>query len=143
MAAGALPRRAAGPRWPVHGLAVALLAAVLFAWAGLVALVVRAADLPPKAAGTMVAVFPPGFDEADALAAVVRADGLPVRTTWLGNVWVVHGPAPGFAGRVREEGAWLALAAVPFEPGLLGGCPFVPHVGPGEGSGLPIPYAPR
>ena len=96
-----------------------------------------------EAAGTMVTVFPPGFDEADALAAVVRADGLPVRTTWLGNVWVVHGPAPGFAGRVREEGAWLALAAVPFEPGLLGGCPFVPHLGPGEGSGLPAPYAPR
>ena len=61
MAAGALPR-AAGPRWPAHGLAVALLAAVLLAWAGLVALVVRAADLPPEAAGTMVAVFPPGFD---------------------------------------------------------------------------------
>jgi hypothetical protein len=105
---------------------------------------VRAADLPPEAGGTMVAVFPPGFDGADALAAVARADGLPVRTTWLGNVWVVHGPEPGFAGRLREAGAWLAVAAVPFEPGLLGGCPFVPHLGPpGEGSGLAIPYAPR
>ena len=116
-------------RGPTHGLAAALLAAVLLAWAGFAALAVRAAALPPEAAGTMVAVFSPTVSEAEVLTAVARADGLPVRPTWVRNAWVVHGPTPGFAGRLGAAGAWAALASMPFEPsGVLGGCPFVPRL---------------
>ena len=113
-----------------HRLAAGLLAAVVLAWVGVVALAVRDAALPPEARGSVVAVFPPTLSGAEVLATVARADGRPVRTTWLPNAWIVHGPAPGFAGRLEAAGAWGAFASVPFEPGggALGGCPFVPRL---------------
>ncbi|MGF1529225.1 MAG: hypothetical protein ACFCBW_20950 [Candidatus Competibacterales bacterium] len=90
----------------VHGLALALTLAVLVAWGGLVALALTQAALPPEAKGRAMAVFPVGWSKAATLAAILDAGGGVVEHTGPGNVWIVASPAPGFAQRLRQEGAW-------------------------------------
>jgi hypothetical protein len=104
-----------------HRLALGLLAAVLLIWAAAMALALRGAALGEEAEGIMLAVFPPGTRGAAVLGAVAAADGTLIRSTGLGFVWVVHGPAPGFVGRLRQHGALVAYGEVPFAPSL-GGC---------------------
>lgn len=105
-----------------HRLAAALFGGVLVVWLGLIALVLRAAALPPEAAGTVLAVFPPGIAEEDAFRAIVWAGGNPVRRVDLPGTWVVNDEAPGFAGRLDEAGAILVLGELPLGlgPGLAG-----------------------
>lgn len=79
--------------------------------------VLAAADLPGTAQGTLAAVFPPGTDQATAMAAVVAADGLVVRGGGWGSVLVVHSDEPGFAKRLRHAGAWLVV-----DPRSAAGC---------------------
>jgi hypothetical protein len=76
-----------------------------------------AADLPGRSQGTLAAVFAPGTDQAAALAAVVEAEGLVVRTGGWGAVLVAHSDKPGFAERLRRAGAWLVV-----DPRSAAGC---------------------
>jgi hypothetical protein len=106
-----------------HGLALLLAGAVVAAWAGLMTLSLAQARLPAEAKGLVLvlAAFPPGMPDSEAFAAVVRAGGEPVRTTWLGFVWVARGGEKGFVGRLMEAGAIAAFSELPAGPGL-GGC---------------------
>jgi hypothetical protein len=104
-----------------HGLALVLAGTVVAVWAGLMTLSLAQARLPADAAGLVLAAFPPGMPDSEAFAAVVRAGGEPVRTTWLGFVWVARGGEKGFVGRLLEAGAIAAFSELPAGPGL-GGC---------------------
>ena len=108
-----------------HRLALLLAGAVVAAWAGVMALSLGQASLPPETAGLVLVAFPPGTSEADAFASMVRAGGEPVRRTSLGFVWVAHGSASGFVGRLGHEGALAAFGELSFVP-VLGGCGAVP-----------------
>lgn len=103
-----------------HGLALWLAAAVLAASLIAMMAAVRAAALPPEASGKMLVVFQPGIAEDEIFARVVQAGGAPVRQTWLPFVWVVAADAPGFAGRIKAEGALGAYGELPFSPQLAG-----------------------
>lgn len=103
-----------------HWLAALLAVGVLVAWLGAMALAVRDAALPPEASGTVLAVFPSSLGERDALAAVTRAGGRPIRTTWIPGIWVVTDDEPGFAARLAAEGAIGVYGDVPIGPQLAG-----------------------
>lgn len=79
--------------------------------------VFAAADLPGEASGTLAAVFAPGTDRAEALAAVAEADGLVVRAGGWGSVLVARSEQAGFAARLRHAGAWLVV-----DPRSAAGC---------------------
>ncbi len=58
-------------------------------------------------------------------AAITRAGGRPIRTTWLDFVWIATSPSQGFAGRMRSEGAIGTYRETPFSPQLAGCFAFV------------------
>jgi hypothetical protein len=115
---------AAAPASSGHKLALILAGAVLAGWAGLMALSLRQAQLPPEARGLVLAAFRPGTPSDEAFTAVLRAGGEPVRPTWLGFVWVARGDESGFVGRLKDEGALAAFDEFPVGP-ALGGCAVV------------------
>jgi hypothetical protein len=106
---------------PIHRLAFALAAATFLFWAVAMGLSLRAAALPDDASGMIVAVFAPGTEAPEAFARVLAAGGTPVRPTDPGLGLVAFAEAPGFAGRLREQGALLVLGDFPFGP-VLAGC---------------------
>jgi hypothetical protein len=106
---------------PGHSFAVVLAGAVLAVWLAVMAVALRDAALPDATDGMVLAVFPPGTSEHDAFAAMVRAGGQPLRNTGLGFAWVAWGPAVGFVGRLKAEGAWAAFGELPVGP-VLAGC---------------------
>ena len=69
-----------------------------------------ALHLPPQT-GEMGLVFPPWTDQGEAIAAIIAAGGRVVDAGRLPNVMIAYGSDPGFAARVRAEGAWLVAAA--------------------------------
>jgi hypothetical protein len=99
-----------------RGLA-ALLAAGLAAWAAFAAIVVADNQVPDAASGTVVAVFAPGHAGARALAALDAAGGRLLDGGADGLVVVVRSDVSGFAGRLRDAGAWGV-----FRPGGPVGC---------------------
>ncbi|PWC31423.1 hypothetical protein [Azospirillum sp. TSO35-2] len=120
------PSSAPLPASPIsHGLAAALFAGVLAVWMALMGLSLQRAALPESTDGMMLAVFRPGTSDAEALGAMVRAGGEPVRSTWLGFAWVARGLEPGFVGRLKAEGALAAFGELPVGP-TLGGCTATP-----------------
>jgi hypothetical protein len=108
----------------VHLLAALLGGLVLLGWAAALALVLASAGAREDRSGELMAVFPRGTAEAEALARVARAGGVVMRGTWLPNVWQVFGAEPRFAGALRAQGAVLVLPPLPFEGFAMGGCSF-------------------
>jgi hypothetical protein len=108
----------------VHVLTLALLGGILVLWAAGLVATLAAAGSSDQRSGALIAVFPRGTDESEALARVARAEGAIVRGSWLANVWHVYGEQPRFAGALREQGAVWVLPTLSF--GLLGagGCGF-------------------
>ena len=109
-----------------HRLPLVLLATTLVCWVGLMALVIRDAMLSDATSGTVVAVFPPDRATHENYTGILRAEGLIVQNTWFDNIWVVRSERAGFVGRLKEQGAWTALAADTFQPVVLGGCFLAP-----------------
>jgi hypothetical protein len=106
--------------WPGHRLALGLALAVLVLWFAVRAITVRLAALPASASGPMLVAFEPGTSEDRIFGNIIAAGARPVRSTWLGFVWVVAGDAPGLAGRLAERGALGAYTELPFSPTLAG-----------------------
>lgn len=115
-----LPAPPAWQRW----LAPLLLVMALGFWVGFVALVLWHAALSDDASGTVVVVYPRALDDAEQFLAVLDAGGRLVQTTWLDNIWVVHGDEPGFVARLKHSGATAAFSYQPFQPVMAGGCFF-------------------
>ena len=103
-----------------HRLAAYLGLGTLVVFALAMALTLRAAALPDRASGKMLAVFSARFDEDRAFAAIVAAGGKPVRPVVSGFVWVVASDQPGFAGRLKRQGALGAYRKMPLAPQLAG-----------------------
>lgn len=66
--------------------------------------------LPPDQ-GELGVVFPPWTSEAEAVSAIVEAGGALAGGTRVSNIIVAVASDPGFAQRVRDNGAWLTTAA--------------------------------
>lgn len=73
-----------------------------------------ATDLPAAQGGRVAVVFEPGTDESIVFTSIIVAGGLPIRSGLGGSVMLAEGPKNGFAGRLRETGAWLVLDARAF-----------------------------
>lgn len=58
-------------------------------------------------AGVVAALFSPAMDRAGMLRAVIMAGGAPVQQGGFGAVIVAASDVPGFAKRLRAQGAWL------------------------------------
>lgn len=117
------PSRSAGleaPR-PSRSRGAGAVLAILLLLAGSTLPVFAAADLPGESSGTLAAVFAPGTDRAEALAAVAAADGLVVRAGGWGSVLVARSEEAGFAARLRRAGAWLVV-----DPRSAAGCLIAP-----------------
>lgn len=99
------------------GLAVAsVLAAIV-----LLVPVLRTASLPDTATGPMIVAFGPSTSFDEAFAAILEADGLPVRRTGFGNIWIVQAPQAGFVASVKETGAVGVYRDLPIGI-VLAGC---------------------
>ena len=108
-------------RFRPHLLAVLTALVVLMLWMAGMLLAMRDAALPGGASGTVMAVFPPRAAQDDILAAVVKADGRPVRVLWPSNVWIVNGDAENFVSRLKTAGAIAVYGELPVGP-VLAGC---------------------
>ena len=117
--------RTADRRSP-HGLAAIVLLGLSAGAALLTAGLVVAADPPGAASGGLTVLFPAGTGEAEALTAVALSDGVVRRRAPAGPIWYVSSDLPGFADRLRQNGALLVLPALPFPSLSLDGCSYLP-----------------
>ena len=102
-------------------LTAGLFALILVSWIVIIIPVLSAASLDDEATGLMLVVFTPETSDHDNFTRIVNAGGLPVRTTFLENVWVVSGSERGFVGRVKHAGAIGAYRDLPIGI-VLAGC---------------------
>jgi|SRR5215470_15915431 len=88
---------------------------VVLAWAPVFFVHVRNMSVADSATGIVVVVFPPTTSAPELFRGIAAADGAlvePVR--WMPRTWIVQSKDAGFAGRLRERGAWGV-----FSPELL------------------------
>ena len=88
---------------------------VVLTWAPVFFVHVRNMSVADSATGALLVVFPPTTGTLDLLRSIAAADGAlvePVR--WVPRAWIVQSKDAGFAGRLRERGAWGV-----FSPELL------------------------
>jgi len=107
-------------RWPGHGTAGALFAAIMFVWLAGFALFMHLGRVSPEQSGTVLAVFPPSMTEDQVFGSIIQAGGRPIRATWMPGTWVAYGDKAGFAGRLEAQGAIGAYSSTPFLPQLAG-----------------------
>jgi hypothetical protein len=107
-------------RWPGHGTAGALFAAVMLVWLAGFALFMHLGRVGPEQSGTVLAVFPPSMTENQVFGNIILAGGRPIRPTWMPGTWVTYGDKAGFAGRLEAQGAIGAYSSTPFLPQLAG-----------------------
>lgn len=108
-------------RFPAeHRLALGISTAVLTVWLLGMVVALRALAPPAAASGRLLAIFPPSVTETQALQAIAMAGGRTFGQTWFRLGWAVLGEQPGFAGRLRDQGAWV-LTDLPLVP-VLAGC---------------------
>ncbi|MGB5080445.1 MAG: hypothetical protein WBO23_06855 [Burkholderiales bacterium] len=91
-----------GRKW---ALACLLLLAVT--WMPVFGVHLYRTSLADRATGTVVVVFPPMLGSRELFRSVSEASGSLVRPVrWFPRMWVASSAEPGFAGRLRERGAW-------------------------------------
>lgn len=110
----------------VHGMAALILIGLSLAAALLTGGLLIMADQPGAATGDLVVVFPAGTSETSALTATAESDGVVRRRAALGPIWYVSSDVPGFADRLRRNGATLVLPGLPFPSLSIGGCSYLP-----------------
>jgi len=80
---------------------------VLLTWIPVLAIHLRNMSVADPGAGTLVVVFPPTRSTRDVFRGIADAKGAPVRPVrWAPSAWIVQSAETGFAGRLREQGAW-------------------------------------
>ena len=73
--------------------------------------------------GTVVVVFSPTLGATELFEQIILADGSFVNpVSWWRNAWIVHSSEPGFAGRLRAQGAWGAFSTDLLRPEALLSC---------------------
>jgi len=121
-------------RLGLHWIALGFLGAVLLVWAAIFGLTLRRAALPDEATGKVVAIYPFGWSKEQSTAAAFATEARLVRETWLPNAIELSSDDPGFAERLRTNGAIGVYRAQPFDVFTLAGCtgmlPALPRSGP-------------
>jgi len=80
---------------------------VVLTWTPVLALHLRNMSVADPGTGTLIAVFPPTSSTRDVFKSIADAKGAPVGpVSWLPRTWIVQSAEAGFAGRLRERGAW-------------------------------------
>jgi len=80
---------------------------VVLTWVPVLGIHLRNMSVADSGTGTLIAVFPPTSSTRDLLRSIAQADGLPVQPVrWMPGTWIVESGESGFAGRLRERGAW-------------------------------------
>ena len=95
-----LPTRLSPGAWM---LACVLLVAVT--WTPILVYHIRNMTTADSAAGTLLVVFPPTSGRRDVFRSIEAAQGSPLKPVVPGT-WIVQSPDAGFAGRLKEQGAW-------------------------------------
>lgn len=118
-----------------HWIALGFAGAVLLVWAALFGVTLQRAALPAEATGKVVAVYPFGWSNEQSVAAALGGtEARLVRDTWLPNAIELSSDDPGFAARLRAQGAIAVYRAQPFDVFMLAGCtgmpPLLPRSGP-------------
>ncbi|MEM6381250.1 MAG: hypothetical protein AAF739_01130 [Pseudomonadota bacterium] len=70
--------------------------------------------------GLVLAVFPPMTSEATIMRSIALADGTYVRASLPASIIIAHSSHPGFADRLKSNGAWLTYSEAPFGDQLAG-----------------------
>jgi hypothetical protein len=84
-----------------------LVVLVLITWAPVLGIHLYRTSLADAATGTVVVVFPPASGSRELFRSVGGAGGsLVAPVPWFPRMWVARSLEPGFAGRLRERGAW-------------------------------------
>lgn len=100
----AVPARKGLSRRAWIGGCVAL---VVLTWTPVLAIHLRNMSAADPATGTIVVVFPPTVSTRDLFRSIAEARGAPVGpVSGLPRTWIVQSAESGFAGRLRERGAW-------------------------------------
>jgi len=105
-----------------HRFAAKLFGWILAIWLLAMVLLFKAAALPPEASGTVIVLFPPGTESAQAVGASAAAGAKLVSASWFDNVLVVSDETPGLARRLKERGALEAFNNVRFGGFSFAGC---------------------
>jgi len=125
-------RRRLSPRAWV--LACVLLVALT--WTPVLVNHLRNMTISDGTAGTLLVVFPPTSSTREVFRSIEAARGAPLKPVgWLPGTWIVQSPDSGFAGRLRERGAWQV-----YSPNVLSmrqvlscsGMVAPPSTGPGD-----------
>ena len=93
----------------------ACLILVVLTWTPVLALHLRNMSVADPGTGTLIVVFPPTVSTRDLFRSIGDARGAPVGpASWVPRTWIVQSAETGFAGRLREHGAWAV-----YSPNLL------------------------
>jgi hypothetical protein len=80
---------------------------ILLTWTPVLAIHLRNMSVSDPGTGTVIVVFPPTSSTRDMFRSIVDARGTPVApVSWVPRAWIVQSAEAGFAGRLREHGAW-------------------------------------
>jgi len=84
---------------------------VLLTWTPVLVLHLRNMSVSDPGTGTLVVVFPPTTSNRDLFRSISEARGAPVGpVSWAPSTWIVQSTESGFAGRLRERGAWAVYS---------------------------------
>src|SRR6267142_1327792 len=93
----------------------ACLILVVLTWTPVLAIHLRNMSVADPGTGTLIAVFPPTASTRDLFRSIADAKGAPIGPVgWVPRTWIVQSAETGFAGRLREHGAWAV-----YSPNLL------------------------
>ena len=86
---------------------LSLLLLVAVTWTPVFGIHLYKMSLDDPGTGTVIVVFSPGLGARELFRGVTDAGGSLVRPVpWFPRMWVARSLEPGFAGRLRERGAW-------------------------------------
>ncbi len=114
--------RTARAAWAPHLAAVGTLLAVLLLGLTATLLLLARAAADPARTGRLTALFPAGWSAEERLEALVAADTLPIRESWIPGAVELEAATPGAAARLEAVGAVLVLPGLPSDLLALGGC---------------------
>jgi hypothetical protein len=80
---------------------------VALTWTPVLVNHVRNMTIADSAAGVLLVVFPPMSSTRNVFRSIEAARGAPLKPVgWIPGSWIVQSSDFGFAGRLRERGAW-------------------------------------
>ena len=80
---------------------------VALTWTPVLVNHLRNMTIADSAAGILLVVFPPTSSTREVFRSIEAARGSPLKpVSWLPGIWIVQSTDFGFAGRLRQRGAW-------------------------------------